>query len=545
MKKSSLQLQSHCLLFMTIACISTSSFATVKRSFCPNMKKEGVISLDFQPAFLHVDEYEIEDQLFPVVLNPSLTISSFFNAYPNRDFPNSGLPFTYLERDLVARLPNLGFKKPGQINSSDIEILTDQHLPLGGGDGTFLAANTIWPNDTRRVPRDVFNFEALVIPQGFHTALKPGRLSIVDLTNRDFSGNYPEYVVHQSGTSAENPAKFYHHVEFVDMNGDGRKDMLTSRSGFRVGGNFTPPSGDLVWFEQPENYDGTQSWTEHRIYQMPFPGTGPDIDFKAADLNGDGIVEIVAPHVFTGTPGPNGEPPENGKIEIYGVPDGFTSWSGVGFEPGNRPPKIHTVVDDQGLPFSVYITDLNRDGKKDILATNHQAVESFSATPGRVLAIEQPADSKLFESKWQTHVLLDGIRPYPNVPGRRPPGRLAPGTAEAFYPSAFARNRKPWILVSGDEAGKVWVLKPNSQRRSNWQYDSAIVFDINDTFGEGTSQTPNDKGVTISTIGKTAVRYNYWRGGAAELYIPVFEASEIHVLSMYARRRDRIDCVQP
>ena len=42
---------------------------------------------------------------------------------------------------------------------------------------------------------------------------------------------------------------------------------------------------------------------------------------------------------------------------------------------------------------------------------------------------------------------------------------------------------KPWIVVSGDEASKVWLLTPKSPSKTNWEYLSAVVFDINDTYG--------------------------------------------------------------
>ena len=61
-----------------------------------------------------------------------------------------------------------------------------------------------------------------------------------------------------------------------------------------------------------------------------------------------------------------------------------------------------------------------------------------------------------------------------------------------------------------------------------------MIFDINDFYGENTTQTPLDDpfGITISTIGTIAVRYDRpGNAGRAELYIPVFEAKDIHVFS--------------
>ena len=59
---------------------------------------------------------------------------------------------------------------------------------------------------------------------------------------------------------------WYHTVHWIDMNNDGKKDILTSR------GNQTAGGGQLVWFEQPaSNPLNGDMWTEHVIT------SGPDV----------------------------------------------------------------------------------------------------------------------------------------------------------------------------------------------------------------------------------------------------------------------------
>ena len=53
--------------------------------------------------------------------------------------------------------------------------------------------------------------------------------------------------------------------EWIDMNGDGRKDFITARS------NAEPGGGQLVWFEHPEGGLDSVPWTEHIIT------SGPDV----------------------------------------------------------------------------------------------------------------------------------------------------------------------------------------------------------------------------------------------------------------------------
>jgi hypothetical protein len=81
------------------------------------------------------------------------------------------------------------------------------------------------------------------------------------------------------------------------------------------------------------------------------------------------------------------------------------------------------------------------------------------------------------------------------------------------------------------------LLKPSSQNPNDWTYDSAVIFDINDYYGPNTTQSLSapapDVGDSISTIGTPAWRYDRdWAWGSfAEIYIPVFEARDIHRIS--------------
>jgi hypothetical protein len=67
------------------------------------------------------------------------------------------------------------------------------------------------------------------------------------------------------------PAKngyFYHMGEWIDLNGDGRKDFLTARSNAKAGG------GELVWFEHPAAGLTTAPWIEHVV------ASGPDVGIQ-------------------------------------------------------------------------------------------------------------------------------------------------------------------------------------------------------------------------------------------------------------------------
>lgn len=512
---------------------------------CPKMYKKGVLAVDHNPTFLHVDQFDD---------GPGLIVPSFFNI--EKDPITGAFMGSYLDRDKVGLIRNIDQIDYDNFDTySDMEVVTD--TALGRSSVGFGAHN--WPNDVVRAPDGVVPFEALVSPQGFHSApFLPGRLSIINLDDP----TYPEYIIHQSTQSGaftfpgdpNNTPRFYHQVHFVDMDGDGYKDIITSRSGFRVGpSGFHPPFGELVWFKNPgPALDANTPWEETIIFGGPAAGfQGPDINLDVADLDGDGIVEIVATHFFTG----EDAMALKGKIAIYGAPAGGT-WADVDASVFALP-QVADISTDQGAPFGVEIVDLNKDGKLDILATNHEPdnclPQTSSEVPGRVYALEMPADGDLFNSPWTTHILKDNIRPNPSTDPVSPPGRLAPGVAKTFHPIRFLESfTKPFIMVGGDEAAKVWVLRPKHPFDPNsWEYHSAVIFDINDYYGENTTQTLLDdpSGVTVSTVGTFAVSYsNQGPFGVAEFYVPVFEGRDIHVFTYnpgsWRNRNEKISCVE-
>ncbi len=497
-----------------VCCLHLAPLAQAASSpdnFCPEVYPQRVISLPFNPAFLHIQAFATADGP-----RDGLLMSSFYNAIKNP----AGTQFERLfQRDLVARIPNID--DPADASPA-VEILSD----LDG------VSRQVWPNETSLVPAGVLPFAAIVSPQGFQSALPPGRLSLINLDDP----NRGEYLVDQSSFkpprcepgSTDNQPWFYHDALFIDMDEDGLQDIVSARSSFKVRGGFCPPTGQLVWFRNPgKALAADKEWDEFVLVDTrPAPG-GPEVNMNAADLDGDGRMEIIATHFF-----------KHDGITIYGAPAG-RKWADVN-PAGGVPARQHDIMRGQGKPFAVHIADLNRDGRLDVLTSNHQPDGCFKVTQsdiaGRVIAIEQPADGKLFESPWQVHVLKDVIRPNPTFPQpEQGPGRLAPNRAVAFWPERRLQGKvKPWLLVGGDEASKVWVLKPRSEAAADWDYASAVIFDINDHYGPNTTQTLLDdpQGVSISTIGGLTWRYDrLGAGGMAEIWFPVFEAQDIHVLS--------------
>ena len=280
-------------------------------------------------------------------------------------------------------------------------------------------------------------------------------------------------------------------------------------------------------------------WEVRVLVGLPLETSGPEVNMALADLDGDGVPEIIASHFFN-----------SDHITVFGAPAGG-QWKDVDAE--RRPIRRKTIMTGQGRPFAVEPEDLNGDGHLEILTSNHQGDGCFDVTrdaiPGRVIALQQPASGRLFDDDWTTHVLKDNIRPHPTFPKPvRGPGRLAPNRAIAFWPERRLESRtRPWIVVGGGEFAPVWVLRPVSQNKDDWRYESVTIFDINDHYGPNTTQTiaRDPKGEVISTIGGLAWRYDRpGSDGKAELYIPVCEAGR-SISSVSARAGARIAWCAP
>jgi hypothetical protein len=496
---------------------------------CVEVYHRGVLATPFNPAFLHVSTFR-DARGRP---RDALLMSSFFNVVKNAEGTKVE---RFVERDLAAWIPDLSAVRPESFDPRrDLEVLTDR----GSG-----PPRTVWPNETERVPDGVLPFQAIVIPGGFLSADKPGRLTIIDVDDP----RRTEYVIAEAddtppvcdGGRLQNARWYYHGAVFLDVDGDGRQDLVTARASFKAFQFRCPNTGELVWFRNPgDALRPDVPWQAEVLTGLPDDRNGPEISLAAADLDGDGVVEVIATHFFT-----------SDHITIFGPPAG-KSWRAV-TRAGGEPLRRKVVMTGHGRPFAVQAVDLNLDGRLEILTSNHQGDGCFALTqdaiPGRVLALQQPASGRIFEDDWRTHVLKDDIRPNPTFPPpARAPGRLAPSRALAFWPQRAMEGReRPWIVVGGDEASKVWVLRPlGSRGDDDCRHESAVIFDINDWYGPDTSQTLMDepRGVSISTVGGLTWRYDReGPDGRAEIYAPVFEAKHIHAFSFRPGAGQRIAC---
>ena len=221
------------------------------------------------------------------------------------------------------------------------------------------------------------------------------------------------------------------------MNNDGKLDMVTARAKKPI---FGASKGELLWLEQPSDGSVLQTWKEHILAE------GPDVNFLVKDITGNGTVEIISTEFFAE------------KLSI-------TYFNGSSWEK-----KIIDSTIKRG--FDLSFVDLNKDGKLDILATNHQHNDGSA-----VYAYEMPKNP--LTDEWKRHTLLGNIKTE-----KRGMNEAAPGSAYAFYPNLNDKTGKPWIAVAGDGSTKVHVLVPNKNDKNDWTYTEKVPLDTKGTVGQ-------------------------------------------------------------
>ena len=232
---------------------------------------------------------------------------------------------------------------------------------------------------------------------------------------------------------------FYHMGYWVDMNNDGRKDFITARSNAKAG------DGELVWFEHPEDGLNTTPWNEHIVTK------GPDVGIEVDTFSEyrDEIV-VFAAEFF------------NQKLSFYRV----STKTGELVE--GRTIDDTTILD----AYSVALTDLNGDGKKELLVNNH---EKDDKTAG-VFAYTVPSD--IMTGDFTKYTIANDFK---NAFSLTVPN-MAPGFPYAVWPNGFKKNERAHILVAGDGDHKAHILAPSGDE-SKFEYTDYVSVDAKGTVG--------------------------------------------------------------
>ena len=191
--------------------------------------------------------------------------------------------------------------------------------------------------------------------------------------------------------------KYTHGLGFIDMNGDGRKDVVITKGWWEMPADPKQPnwqfheadlgedcsqiymldakgdgSKDLVsssshnygiwWHEKKKDANGKDVWEHHVIFDK-FSETHA---LALADINGDGYPDLVTGKRYFAHNG--GDPGGMDPAVLY--------W--FEFKPGKTPTWIpHFIDDNSGVGLQVLVKDMNKDGLPDILICNKKGLFFF------------------------------------------------------------------------------------------------------------------------------------------------------------------------
>ncbi|KAG5653433.1 hypothetical protein H0H81_000435 [Sphagnurus paluster] len=311
---------------------------------------------------------------------------------------------------------------------------------LAGLTATKIAGSVTWPNDVVAAPKSIFGTDGVVVGGGF---LVPGKGNGGLYFSPSASGSSGSWV-----TLAAKSGWFYHRAVFADMDGDGVLDMVSCRANQPL---FGSASTMLVWLKPKDATKPTGTWVETEI------GAGCDALFTVADLDNSGIPEIIAASYFT---------------KQFNL---FYSNAKTGFQ--NKADIKKVLLDGTiGAAFDVQFVDVNGDGKKDLLVTNHQG--GSDKPSGSVYAYEIPAPASMADpTAYQRHLLATG---FPVTQGGL--NQASPGSPVAFYPNAANKSGAPHIAVAGDAAQIAYVLIPDP--KTPWTYTTTMLHNCGCTVGK-------------------------------------------------------------
>ena len=148
-----------------------------------------------------------------------------------------------------------------------------------------------------------------------------------------------------------------------DVDGDGLADIITTWHCHLYG---------LVWWQQVRNASGQIDWKRHDILS-PSPDVSTT-DFRVSemhalelvDMNGDGLKDILTGKRFWAH-GPTGDKEPDAPAVVFWLELRREGQGNANFVP-------HLIDDDSGVGTQVCTTDLNHDGRPDVIVGNKKGI---------------------------------------------------------------------------------------------------------------------------------------------------------------------------
>ena len=270
---------------------------------------------------------------------------------------------------------------------------------------------------------------------------------------------------------------YWHESEQLDLDKDGDLDIVTTSAASQSLTNpLGSPNGEerlkVEWYEN----DGTGSFTWHEIMQ----GTG-GVFMKTYDVDSDGDEDIVLSNFFQ----------QDGLahvswLENIEAPSADNSFAGVWQE--------HSIDNTIGLGYHLIFTDIDQDGKDELLIGNHnnqndprhQDDQGNLISPPGIFYFEIPNDPKNV-SQWEKVVIDDTLEV--TISASNPASQGVPGIFDVGDVNGDGLTD---IAVPGDGNNDLYVYL--KQSNNTWQrtvIDNGLTFGmakIADIDGDGTNE---------------------------------------------------------
>lgn len=169
--------------------------------------------------------------------------------------------------------------------------------------------------------------------------------------------------------TAEDPNGGSAQMFSYDVDGDGLNDVVAS---------LAPHGWGLGWFRQVRDADGGLSFVRNQIMGDDWPPTdGPVFSEPHAlaigDIDGDGLTDIVSGKRWWAHRDGLRDPDGRGQAVVYWF-ELIRDANGARFEP-------HLVNNDSGVGTAIAVADLNDDGRPEVMTANRKGAFVFRNRP--------------------------------------------------------------------------------------------------------------------------------------------------------------------
>lgn len=217
--------------------------------------------------------------------------------------------------------------------------------------------------------------DADIIVSQFFTA--PAAPTLVWLENRVAPSPANSYAGDWEMHTIDSTIGLGYHLEFADINGDGRDDLVAGNHNNQDDPRLIDDNGNVIlpgmyWFEIPAEPATVDQWTRHTIFDnfrvtldygsSPHSQGVPGI-FNVGDIDGDGRLDVAVPG--------------DGNSSLYA----FLQRADGGFD--------EHIIDTAKQFGMTMVVDIDGDGNNEIVAAQHNSLdgEQSATFPPGMLAI--------------------------------------------------------------------------------------------------------------------------------------------------------------